>query len=142
MIDIFNEISQTINLIGQEKTIDLLRKGRENTTKPINVKEVFNAVCNVFDLKIDHIDDLKKQTDIRLVIFSFCAYYCWKKLRANVEDFKIGMNVNISKVHFYRFINTIKKANFKKPKSTIDKMIADNNEKINILVNQILKNKT
>lgn len=142
MPDIFNEISETLKALGENETISILQKARENKTKPFLVKEFFNIICETIGFKIDHINQLKKKTDERLAIFSFCVYYSYKKLEANVNDVSIGLNIPlISRTTFYKYINIFTKTNFKKPKSNIDKLISENNETIKQKINDFLKNK-
>ncbi len=140
MSDIFLEVSQTINLIGQDKTINLLQKARENVSNPIHIKKIFLIVCDAFKVAIKHIDELKTRTDERLLILSFCTFYAKKKMNCSYEDINIGLDLKLSSKSYSRYCNIIKNANLKSPKSDLDKSISKTNKTINEHINDYFKN--
>lgn len=141
MQDIFLEMSETINLVGQDKVINLLKKARENVCNPIHIKNIFSIVCEVFELNVKHINELKAKTDERLLVIALCVFYSRKKINCTYEEINLGLITNLSKRTYERYFDIIKNANLKKPKSAIDKSIAKNNTTLNEKINEYFKSK-
>lgn len=142
MTDIFLEMSETINLVGENKVINLLQKARENVCNPIHIKKIFEIVCEVFEINIKHIDELKKRTDDRLLIISFCTFYAKKKIKGcSYDDVKNGLSIDLTDRSFISYSNNISKANLKNPKSDIDKKISKHTKQINERINEYFKTK-
>lgn len=139
MQDIFIEMSQTISLIGQDSTINLLRKAREQICNPTHIKKIFEIVCEVFGLAINSVEQLKYRTDERILVISFCTFYAKKKMDCSNEEINQSLNLTFSRFSFSRYFNVIKNANYKNPKSSIDIEICKYNKQINEKVNNYFK---
>lgn len=141
MVDIFLEMSETINLVGHDKVVNLLQKARENVCNPLHIKKIFQIVCEVYGFNIKHISELKVKTDERLLVIALCVFYSRKKINCSYDEINLGLTTILSRRTYERHFEVIKNANLKKPISAIDKMIAQNNKNLNEKINEYFKPK-
>jgi hypothetical protein len=129
--NVLQELYQTITLIGIKKTIDALKYGRDKIKEEEednNINKIKNIIIEIFG---DECFSFKKEDSNK-------AARCLLAYNLKKVGVKNGYIANILKIHrnsVCNLVNFIEKSNMINPKSPIEILIKESQDKINKQLN-------
>ena len=132
--DLIKEIYHTLDCIGTENTIKVLKTARDTMTKEQLCVSIAKKVTDYFSISIQDLTKQQKEDALkekRTLALSFCVYVLkrYKKLTLNQinNSLHLGFKSRSSLLYYYNIVNKAKLVNAKSP---LDKTISENIEQI------------
>jgi hypothetical protein len=136
---VFKELDKTIQIIGADKLIEILKYSRKNPPT-LNEEQIEQAlklvqlVCNEFNISLDDIFDMKRKNNRRISI-GVCAFVIQKELKLDNSNISYILKKPDTLVSLYK--QEILRLNSKHPS---DRQILEKIDKINANINKLFNN--
>jgi hypothetical protein len=138
-VSIFKELDKTIQIIGEEKLIEILKYTRKNPPT-LNQEQIEQAlelvqiVCDEFNISVSEIFESKRKNNRRIAI-GVCAVVIQKELKIDNLDIAYILKKQDTLVSLYK--KEILKLNSNHPS---DRQFLQKIENINTNINKIFRN--
>jgi hypothetical protein len=136
---VFKELDKTIQIIGADKLIEILKYSRKNPPT-LNEEQIEQAlklvqlVCNEFNISLDDIFDMKRKNNRRISI-GVCAFVIQKELKLDNSNISYILKKSDTLISLYK--QEILRLNSKHPS---DRQILEKIDKINANINKLFNN--
>lgn len=136
---VFKELDKTIQIIGTERLIEILKYSRKNPPT-LNQEQIEQAlklvqiVCNEFNITLEDIFDTKRKNNRRISI-GVCAFIIQKELKLDNSNISYILKKHETLISLYK--QEILRLNSKHPS---DRQILEKIENINANIEKLLKN--
>jgi hypothetical protein len=136
---VFKELDKTIQIIGTDKLIEILKYSRKNPPT-LNQEQIEQAlrlvqiVCNEFNIKLEDIFDMKRKNNRRISI-GVCASVIQQELKLDNSNISYILKKPDTLVSLYK--QEILRLN---PKHPSDRQILEKIDNINANINKLFKN--
>lgn len=136
---VFKELDKTIQIIGTERLIEILKYSRKNPPT-LNQEQIEQAlklvqiVCNEFNISLEDIFDTKRKNNRRISI-GVCAFIIQKELKLDNSNISYILKKHETLISLYK--QEILRLNSKHPS---DRQILEKIENINANIEKLLKN--
>jgi len=136
---VFKELDKTIQIIGAEKLIEILKYSRKNPPT-LNQEQIEKAlmlvqvVCDEFKISLDDIFDMKRKNNRRISI-GICAFIIQKQLNLDNSNISYILKKSDTLVSLYK--QEILRLNSNHPS---DRQILEKIDNINANIDKLFKN--
>jgi hypothetical protein len=136
---VFKELDKTIQIIGAEKLIEILKYSRKNPPT-LNQEQIEKAlmlvqvVCDEFKISLDDIFDMKRKNNRRISI-GICAFVIQKQLNLDNSNISYILKKSDTLVSLYK--QEILRLNSNHPS---DRQILEKIDNINANIDKLFKN--
>ena len=136
---VFKELDKTIQIIGAEKLIEILKYSRKNPPT-LNQEQIEQAlklvqvVCDEFKISLDDIFDMKRKNNRRISI-GICAFVIQKQLNLDNSNISYILKKSDTLVSLYK--QEILRLNSNHPS---DRQILQKIDNINANIDKLFKN--
>jgi hypothetical protein len=136
---VFKELDKTIQIIGAEKLIEILKYSRKNPPT-LNQEQIEQAlklvqvVCDEFKISLDDIFDMKRKNNRRISI-GICAFIIQKELNLDNSNISYILKKSDTLVSLYK--QEILRLNSNHPS---DRQILEKINNINANIDKLFKN--
>jgi len=136
---VFKELDKTIQIIGAEKLIEILKYSRKNPPT-LNQEQIEQAlklvqvVCDEFKITLDDIFDMKRKNNRRISI-GICAFIIQKELNLDNSNISYILKKSDTLVSLYK--QEILRLNSNHPS---DRQILEKINNINANIDKLFKN--
>ena len=136
---VFKELDKTIQIIGAEKLIEILKYSRKNPPT-LNHEQIEQAlklvqiVCDEFKISLDDIFDMKRKNNRRISI-GICAFVIQKQMNLDNSNISYILKKSDTLVSLYK--QEILRLNSNHPS---DRQILEKIDNINANIEKLLKN--
>jgi hypothetical protein len=136
---VFKELDKTIQIIGADKLIEILKYSRKNPPT-LNEEQIEQAlklvqlVCNEFNISLDDIFDMKRKNNRRISI-GVCAFVIQKELKLDNSNISYILKKPDTLVSLYK--QEILRLNSNHPS---DRQVLQKIDNINANINKLFKN--
>jgi hypothetical protein len=136
---VFKELDKTIQIIGAEKLIEILKYSRKNPPT-LNQEQIEQAlglvqvVCDEFKISLDDIFDMKRKNNRRISI-GICAFVIQKHLNLDNSNISYILKKSDTLVSLYK--QEILRLNSNHPS---DRQILEKIDNINANIDKLFKN--
>jgi hypothetical protein len=136
---VFKELDKTIQIIGADKLIEILKYSRKNPPT-LNQEQIEQAlrlvqvVCDEFKISLDDIFDMKRKNNRRISI-GICAFIIQKQLNLDNSNISYILKKSDTLVSLYK--QEILRLNSNHPS---DRQILEKINNINANIDKLLKN--
>ena len=132
---IFDELMTTVEVIGIDRTIKTLQEAKANSLilEDLNIEFILKCVTDVTQVSKERILNGSDRNDDRKVATALCVYFIKKEFYYSYGDMSKIFNKDESSLSRY---NSLIENIPEKPKSEIDKNIANYLRKINLLITE------
>jgi hypothetical protein len=136
---VFKELDKTIQIIGAEKLIEILKYSRKNPPT-LNQEQIEQAlklvqvVCDEFKISLDDIFDMKRKNNRRISI-GICAFVIQKQLNLDNSNISYILKKSDTLVSLYK--QEILRLNSNHPS---DRQILEKIDNINANIDKLFKN--
>ncbi len=136
---VFKELDKTIQIIGAEKLIEILKYSRKNppTLNQEQIKQALKlvqVVCDEFKISLDDIFDMKRKNNRRISI-GICAFVIQKQLNLDNSNISYILKKSDTLVSLYK--QEILRLNSNHPS---DRQILEKIDNINANIDKLFKN--
>jgi hypothetical protein len=137
--NVFKELDKTIQIIGADKLIEILKYSRKNPPT-LNQEQIeqslklIQIVCDEFKISLQDIFDMQRKNNRRISI-GVCAFVIQKKLNLDNSNISYILKKPDALVSLYK--QEILRLNSKHPS---DRQILEKIEKINANIDKLFKN--
>lgn len=136
---VFKELDKTIQIIGAEKLIEILKYSRKNppTLNQEQIKQALilvQVVCDEFKISLDDIFDMKRKNNRRISI-GICAFVIQKQLNLDNSNISYILKKSDTLVSLYK--QEILRLNSNHPS---DRQILEKIDNINANIDKLFKN--
>jgi hypothetical protein len=136
---VFKELDKTIQIIGAEKLIEILKYSRKNppTLNQEQIKQALilvQVVCDEFKISLDDIFDMKRKNNRRISI-GICAFIIQKQLNLDNSNISYILKKSDTLVSLYK--QEILRLNSNHPS---DRQILEKIDNINANIDKLFKN--
>lgn len=136
---VFKELDKTIQIIGAEKLIEILKYSRKNppTLNQEQIKQALilvQVVCDEFKISLDDIFDMKRKNNRRISI-GICAYVIQRQLNLDNSNISYILKKSDTLVSLYK--QEILRLNSNHPS---DRQILEKIDNINANIDKLFKN--
>lgn len=136
---VFKELDKTIQIIGAEKLIEILKYSRKNppTLNQEQIKQALilvQVVCDEFKISLEDIFDMKRKNNRRISI-GICAYVIQKQLKLDNSNISYILKKSDTLVSLYK--QEILRLNSNHPS---DRQILEKIDNINANIDKLFKN--
>jgi hypothetical protein len=136
---VFKELDKTIQIIGAEKLIEILKYSRKNppTLNEEQIKQALilvQVVCDEFKISLDDIFDMKRKNNRRISI-GICAFVIQKQLNLDNSNISYILKKSDTLVSLYK--QEILRLNSNHPS---DRQILEKIDNINANIDKLFKN--
>lgn len=136
---VFKELDKTIQIIGADKLIEILKYSRKNPPT-LNHEQIEQAlilvqlVCDEFKISLEDIFDMKRKNNRRISI-GICAYVIQKQLNLDNSNISYILKKSDTLVSLYK--QEILRLNSNHPS---DRQILEKIDNINANIDKLFKN--
>jgi hypothetical protein len=136
---VFKELDKTIQIIGAEKLIEILKYSRKNPPT-LNHEQIEQAlrlvqvVCDEFKISLDDIFDMKRKNNRRISI-GICAFVIQKQMNLDNSNISYILKKSDTLVSLYK--QEILRLNSNHPS---DRQILEKIDNINANIDKLFKN--
>jgi len=136
---VFKELDKTIQIIGAEKLIEILKYSRKNPPT-LNQEQIEQAlrlvqvVCDEFRISLDDIFDMKRKNNRRISI-GICAFVIQKQMNLDNSNISYILKKSDTLVSLYK--QEILRLNSNHPS---DRQILEKIDNINANIDKLFKN--
>jgi hypothetical protein len=97
-------VSKSIDVLGEEETVNVLRKATASAGKNDHIDFVVEMVCQKLNFKPEQLIDRTRNTK-RLLAINFICYYCY--LIGNISYKDLGVRIKRSRPLVYSYIKNM-----------------------------------
>ena len=128
--DIIIELADAVKCLGFEQVLELLKSARKSKEYIEETNRILAIICEVIQVNEDVIREKNLRDDKRKVAIGFTIYFTKKVYGYTYAQIRKAIRVNMGYQIMNRYHNIIQHSKMVNPKCEIDRIVADNYEKI------------